>query len=276
MMTDLEGVSGVKGRSDDIGNKIINMEQACRLLTGEVNATVEGLTDAGAEEIVVVDGHGGSNCINIEDLHPKASLRTYESDIEPVTCINVGCDAAIQIGAHALMGVKDGFMNHSFNSRSVAGMWLNNTLVGEIAFEALTDAYFGVPTILVSGDSAACREARDFLGEVETVETKTGLSRYSAINRNPSIVRDELRKAAGKALKNKDRCPARNISPPYTLKIQLMCPNQADIYEQRGAKRLDHQTVALESDDLLDLLAQRRGWAPGVHKAKFKDRPAES
>jgi len=65
MMTDLEGVSGVKGRSDDIGNKIINMEQACRLLPGEVNATVEGLTDAGAEEIVVVDGHGGSNCINI-------------------------------------------------------------------------------------------------------------------------------------------------------------------------------------------------------------------
>ena len=48
-----------------------------------------------------------------------------------------------------------------------------------------------------------------------------------------------------------------------------MCPNQADAYEMRGAKRVDHQTVVLESDDLVDLWAQRNGWGPGVHETRF-------
>ena len=36
-------------------------------------------------------------------------------------------------------------------------------------------------------------------------------------------------------------------------------------------KRLDHQTVLLESEDFVDLWAQRNGWGPGVHRARFPD-----
>lgn len=264
IMTDLEGVSGVNGRSNGIGNKIINEDVAGRLLTEEVNATVEGLIDGGATEIVVLDGHGGSNSILIEKLHPAATLDQYGGGMTPTIAVNAGYDAALHLGAHAMIGVRDGFMNHTFNSHAVANMWLNDMPVGEIAIFALYCACYGVPTILVAGDRAACREARSFLGSVETVETKIGLSRYTVINENPVKVRCALREKAKAALQNRTRYPARMIKPPYALKIQLMCPNQADDGEMRGAKRLDHQTVLYESNDFLDLWAQRNGWAPGV------------
>jgi hypothetical protein len=48
VMTDLEGVSGIVGRSDGIGNRIENLPEARELLTEEVNATVEGLVGGGA------------------------------------------------------------------------------------------------------------------------------------------------------------------------------------------------------------------------------------
>ena len=269
IMTDLEGVSGVNGRSDGIGNKIVNTEAACRLLTEEVNAVVEGLVDAGVEEITVLDGHGGSNSIRIEDLHPGATLKISGGGLAPVVTIDASYDMALHIGTHAMIGVDAAFLNHSFNSHAVANMWLNDIPVGEIAVEAMLCAYFGVPTVLVSGDRAACVEARAFVGEVKTVETKVALSRYSVINRNPTSVRQELREAAREAALGRQAYAVRKLPPPYAMKIQLMCPNQADSYEMRGMERLDPQTVLLESDDFLDLWAQRNGWAPGLHNARF-------
>jgi len=62
IVTDIEGISGINGRkADEVGNKIINTDVACRLLTQEVNAVAEGLIEAGADEIHVWDGHGGSS-----------------------------------------------------------------------------------------------------------------------------------------------------------------------------------------------------------------------
>ena len=266
IMTDLEGVSGINGcAADSVGNRIANKETANHLLVEEVNAVVAGLVDVGAEEITVVDGH--------ECLHQNARLYVSGGGFAPVSIIDSSYDAALHIGAHAMMGVADGFMNHTFNSHAVGIMKLNGEPVGEIAIEALICAYFGVPTVLVSGDRAACREAKEFLPEVETVETKTGISRYAVLNRNPLAVREELRERAREALLRKDDFPIRRIEPPYSLEIRLMCLNQADSYEMRGAKRLDHQTVLLESDDFMDLWAQRNGWAPGVHNARFGIRP---
>ena len=269
IMTDLEGVCGVNGRSDGIGNKIINTEVACRMLTEEVNATVEGLVDAGVEEILVVDGHGGSNSISPEGLHPRADLKMSGGGVAPVTSIDASYAMALHLGTHAMIGVADGFLNHTFNSHAVADLRLNGIRVGEIAIQALLAGYFGVPMVLNAGDRAACREAVEFLGKVEIVETKTALSRYSVVNRSPSDVQDELRETARRAALGREDYTVKHIPPPYVMEIQLMCPNQADSYEMRGAKRLDHQTVVLEGGDLVDLWAQRNGWAPGVHGERF-------
>ncbi len=270
IMTDLEGPSGVNGRSDGIGNKIINTEIACKLLIEEVNACCEGLLEAGATEIVVWDGHGGSNSIDITKLHPAASLGTIGGDLAPV-CRSQGFDAAIQLGAHAMQGVMDGYLYHTYNSHGVAELLLNGEPIGEIGIGILESAYFGVPTILVSGDAAACREAKAFAGpQLYTVETKQAISRYTVVNRPVGEVHSELRAAAALGLRMLKKIPLKKIAPPYELRYQVMCPNQLDFFEKMGAERVDHQTVIFRSDNFIDVWAQRNGWAPGVHNRKWR------
>ena len=57
MCTDLEGASGVTQESQSFADAG-RYEAARRSLTYDVNAAVHGAQDAGAEHVVVVDGHG--------------------------------------------------------------------------------------------------------------------------------------------------------------------------------------------------------------------------
>lgn len=270
ILTDLEGVSGVNGGADTVGNKIKNTDASCRLLTEEVNASVEGLVAAGAKEITVVDGHGGSNSILIENLHPAAQLTSIGGGLHLVTCgVDKSFDALLQIGAHAMNGVPDAFLNHTFNSHAVVRMSLNEDPIGEIGVISLLAAYFSVPTILVAGDHAACREAKKFLSSVETVETKKSINRYSTVNRNPETVRAELKAKSQAALENIKKFKVKDLKGPFELKVELMCPNMADDCQKRGAKRINHNTVLFTSNDFIDLWAQRNGWATGVHNKYF-------
>ena len=81
IMTDLEGPAGINGRSDGIGNKTVNTPIACQVLMDEVNACVRGLLKGGADEIVVWDGHGGSNSMDITKLQHPAQLGTIGGDL---------------------------------------------------------------------------------------------------------------------------------------------------------------------------------------------------
>ena len=275
-MTDLEGSAGVNGKRNDetgIGFKIVNPSAAAARLAREVNACVEGLVAAGADEIVVWDGHGGGNTLDIAQLHPAVSLGTGGGDLAPVCCIDAGFAAAVQIGAHAMQGADGGYLPHTFND-FVAELRLNGEAVGEIGMGALLAGYFGVPTILVSGDRAACREAALFLGPAAaTVATKDALSRHTVVNRPAAEVERDLAAAAAEAMGRVRDIPPPRGQPPYELRMRLMNPHHADAYEKAGAERLDLMTVILRSDDLVDLWAQRNGWAPGVHNRKFGIRP---
>src|SRR6266699_3959298 len=70
MITDAEGVAGVC-RQDQTEPKDSEMRQ---LLTGEINAAVEGFLSGGADEVVVWDGHDGSQTLSTLTIHPKAKL----------------------------------------------------------------------------------------------------------------------------------------------------------------------------------------------------------
>lgn len=265
VMTDLEGVSGIVGRSDGIGNRIEHIDEARRLLTGEVNATVEGLVSAGMDRVVVADGHGGSNSIIATEIHERAELLRCSGELFPVAwTLADGYDVAVQIGAHAMMGTRDGFLHHSFNSHAITGIALNGRSIGEIGINALLAAAYGTPTVLVSGDRAACREAEELNNAITTVETKRGLNRYSSVDRSPSAVRSDLTAAAARACADRERWRVPDLEPTLELRVHFMCPNLADSYEKRGAKRLDFLTVSLEGTDIVDLCAQRLGWGPGV------------
>src|SRR6478752_4854740 len=70
LITDAEGVGGVC-RQDQTEPKDQELRQ---LLTGEINAAVEGFYAGGADEVIVWDGHDGSQTLSALTIHPRAKL----------------------------------------------------------------------------------------------------------------------------------------------------------------------------------------------------------
>ena len=117
-MTDLEGVCGVVSFDDYAVPEGRYYELARELTTKETNAAVEGVLEAGAEEVLVVDGHG-YGAINPVLLNPSAELLTGR----PFGNCNYpfGCDesfsAAVIIGQHAKSNTDGGHLCHTAPSR---------------------------------------------------------------------------------------------------------------------------------------------------------------
>jgi D-amino peptidase len=70
LITDAEGVGGVC-RQDQVEPSNREMQQ---LLTAEINAAVQGFLDGGAGEVIVWDGHDGSQTLSTLTIHPRAKL----------------------------------------------------------------------------------------------------------------------------------------------------------------------------------------------------------
>ena len=70
VVTDAEGVAGIcRQEQTDPQNQELR-----QLLTGEVNAAVDGFLAGGADEVIVWDGHDGSQTLSALTIHPKARL----------------------------------------------------------------------------------------------------------------------------------------------------------------------------------------------------------
>ena len=70
------------------------------LMTDDVNAAISGLFDAGAEEVIVKDGHWNSNNLLVEQLDSRAILqRGTPAPLAMLEGIQAGVDAVLFIGA---------------------------------------------------------------------------------------------------------------------------------------------------------------------------------
>src|SRR3954471_24055981 len=98
LITDAEGVGGVC-RQDQTEPKDPELRQ---LLTGEINAAVDGFLAGGATEVVVWDGHDGSQTLSITTIHPKAKL--IMGDLPSNYLLDRGFSAMSFVGQHARAG----------------------------------------------------------------------------------------------------------------------------------------------------------------------------
>lgn len=258
MMTDLEGVAGVVSFENQAYPDGKYFEDAKRLLTGEVNAAVEGLLEASVDEVVVCDGHGAGG-IRYEELHPRVRL-LHGRPLAPWAAVaaEVGdSDACMMIGQHAMAGTVDGNLNHTQSSQSIDYYKLNGKPIGEIAQFALLHGADDIPMIFLSGDDAACREAEDLAPGITTVSVKKGMSRGSAISLSMEEARKRIREGVAKAVRKHAESPIAPVKwpPPYVLEKRFFHTHSADGYATvPNAERVDSQTVRLHADDIRDII----------------------
>lgn len=221
ILTDLEGISGVYkfAQTREKGTPL-NI-QACEYFMDDLAAVIKGLKDGGATEILVLDGHG-NQCIIPDMMIPGAKYITGLP--RPA---NYGMDSTfigmVQLGAHAMMGTKDGVLNHTQNSRAEKRFWYNGVECGEIVQVALIAGYYNIPTIMVTGDEATCREARRFLGDkIITVATKKGIAREAAVLYPFEETHKALYEGAKKAMEVIKDCKPYRMDLPIKGKLQYI------------------------------------------------------
>lgn len=257
MMTDLEGVAGVISFEDQAFASGRYYDLAKRLVTAEVNAAVEGLLDAGVEDVLVCDGHGAGG-LWFEELHPQARLLHGR----PITVAQLfaplpNYDAVVMIGQHAMAGVPTSNQNHTQNSQTIDYLKLNGQLIGEIAQFALYAGSFGKPLIYLSGEVDACKEAEALIPGITTTGVKEGLGRGAAISLSASVARSRIRADIRQAVERQraQPIPPLHWRPPYVLEKRFFHTHVADQAAlQPGVERIDGQTVRLRAEHVRDII----------------------
>jgi D-amino peptidase len=222
IFTDLEGVSGVyKFAQTREKDSPLNI-QACEYFMDDLAAVIKGLQDGGATEILVVDGHG-SQCVIPHMMVPGAKYLTGLPRSSTYWGLDESFAGFVQFGAHAMMGTPDGVLNHTQSSKPENRYWYNGVESGELAQCAAIAGKYGVPTILVTGDVATCREAQQFLGNnCITVAVKEGISREAAILYPFEETRQALYDGAKKAMEVLPLCKPYKMELPIKAKLQYL------------------------------------------------------
>lgn len=239
IQTDFEGVTGVVN-FDEIYPGHEHFDRNCRILTNEVNAAIEGAVAAGASEIIVRDGHAGNINVNPVLLDKRAKLIRGRVPGNPTTMvlgIDSTYDALLFIGAHSRAGEQKGVLSHTM-SLDVLDFRINGKPLFEAAYNSLYAGQFGVPVVFLAGDDAACREAIDNFGNIDTVVTKYSFGRTCAMNKSPEIVYDLIREGVKSALLDLNKGCIFRIEPPYKMEVLVK--------EGIGQKFVTHTSDTLE------------------------------
>jgi D-amino peptidase len=221
--TDLEGVSGVykfaQTRDKDTPLNI----KACEYFMEDLAAVVRGLRDGGATEILVLDGHGNQAIIP-QMMEPGAKYITGRPRPGAgLWGLDKSFAGMVQFGAHAMMGTPDGVLNHTQSSQTENRYWYNGIESGELAQCALLAGYYGVPTIMVTGDEATCREATKFFGpDCVTVAVKRGISREAAVLYPFEESHRALYEGAKRAVAAISKCRPYVLELPIKAKLQYL------------------------------------------------------
>jgi D-amino peptidase len=252
---DMEGISGVV-HWDQVNPQHKEYERFRKLMTADVNAAVRGAFEAGAQEVLVSDGHAHARNILIEELDARARLNTgTPSALAMIQGADSGPDAALFIGYHARSGTLYAILDHTW-SGSVAQVSLDGQPIGEIGWNAAVCGHFGVPVVMVSGDQNACAEAQTLLGAVETAIVKEAKGRMAAECLPPEVAQQRIYEAARRAvqrLASGDAPPPLRFEAPIRVTVEFTHSDMADraaIYP--GAERLQGKKVEFLADNTVN------------------------
>jgi D-amino peptidase len=250
---DMEGIWGVV-HSEQISPGP-DYGRARTWMAGDVNAVVEGLLAAGASEVVVNDSHGSMRNLVADDLNPKASLITGTP--KPLTMmqgIDRSFDACLFIGYHARAGSAPAILDHTISGSSVRAIRINGKELPEMGINGAIAGYYGVPVIMLSGDTETCVQAKAIFGPgIVTAAVKDAIGRTAARLLPLAEARTLLRTLAKDALAARASTTPFTLSPPYVFELELATSLQAEAPSLiPNVKRANARTVTFTSSDYLE------------------------
>lgn len=262
---DIEGISGLVSDREmgypkqAIGDAEANPDylKARRWLTEDINAAIEGAKAGGATSFVVHDSHGlNYRNIILDDLDPAAEYVAgrpvifYEYD----DLAENSYAGAFMVGMHARAGQK-GIISHILDWPLIREVRLNGEPVGESHVTAALAGYYGIPTLLITGDDVICNEVKAWThGQIETAIVKKSFSRYAARCLPLKEARDKIREAACRAVQRIEEIQSCRYSAPIELEVDLNDREIARYISWMPLVEYDgNNTVMYTGDDFLNV-----------------------
>jgi D-amino peptidase len=255
IISDMEGVAGIVRGEQTLGGHEM-YDEGRKLYTEEINAAVRGAKAAGAKEIVVMDHHGAGkgwsfNSLVPDLLDPACEFVVQSTWTQYTEFLEEGCDACLLVGMHAMAGTPDGVLNHTVSGREWFNLRFNGVPVGESAINAAMCGNWGCPVLLVTGDEAACREAKALLGEgLTTVAVKKGIGSRAARNLTPILAREVIEEGARNALKDLKAVESYDPGRPAEIEVDFTQTSEVEKYRGRaGVEITGARSIVARAED---------------------------
>lgn len=260
----MEGVTGVTNTEDVVAGTE-PWQRFRRLFTGDVNACVSGLAEAGATNIVVNEAHSAQRNLLLEELDTRARMLTgRHKPLSMMQGIDSGVDGVVFLGYHTGAGT-DGVLSHTYMENSMIGVWLDGEPASEGHLNAALASEYGVPVLLITGDDLTCADAAIYAPSAQAVAVKECVSRYAAICLPPERTATDIRTAAAKSMSLAGRSSAR--TQPHRVEIEFDAAHLADAaaviptVEQIGVRRVGYDaptmTEAMKAFKIVATIAGR-------------------
>jgi D-amino peptidase len=250
---DMEGITGVT-TWEQVDPSTSEYQRFRKLMTADVNAAIRGAFEAGANEIVVSDGHWNGSNILIEEIDPRARLNSglTTAPLSMMQGIDESFEAVLFIGYHGRAGSQNAVLDHTWSTK-LSGVWLNDTLVGEYGLNAALAGHFGVPVIMISGDQTACAQAQELLGALEIAVVKQATGRYSAECLPLALTQELIRNAARQAVQRLKKGNAPDLfvmDTPILVTVDFLASEMADRAMRIPGAERDGNRVQVSAPDM--------------------------
>jgi len=218
---DVEGVSGVVSYEQAEPGKA-EYAFGQRMFMADLAALVTGLTSTGVEEICIYDEHYYGRNVDLAELPATVSVicgkPPYRADW--AGGLDDSYDGLILLGFHAKFGTPGALLPHSYEL-DIADLRLNGASVGEIGMETAVAGDFGVPLLLVTGDSAGIAEAAALVPGAEGVVVKEALGESGAKCFPLSLTGAMIRNAAASVADAPPAVSPYTVGPGVALEVEM-------------------------------------------------------
>ena len=247
---DIEGVSGVVSYEQAEPGKP-EFAFGHRRFMADLTALIDGLTEGGAELVVVFDEHYYGRNVLLDQMPDNVQVISGKPPYRPdwPGGLDRSFKGLVLLGYHSKRGTPHGLLNHTFEP-DIRDIRLNGVSIGEIGIEIAVAGDFSVPLVLMTGDSAAVAEARELAPEAVCVTVKESLGETGGlcypVVKTSRMIRKAAHSVAGEEREITPYCAGDNVC----LEILLNPGPFRDQFNRLFARAMaDESTVRIQNSN---------------------------
>jgi D-amino peptidase len=250
--SDMEGTAGVVDWDQCVAGGAQYAYYA-DLLTGEINAAIEGALAAGATEFLVNDSH--SKMVNLKPAALAGRASYLSGRYKPMYMmqgLDASFDAVFFVSYHGSVSSRGSTLSHTYFPAAFAEVTVNGVVAGEAGINALVASAYRVPVVLVTGDETTAEETRRFCPDIHAAVVKKSITRFAAESLHPAAAKDLIRERATAAIEGLAVATPPTMEPPINLTMSFRTSDYCELAARiSGVQRTGDLTATIIGDDPL-------------------------